>query len=117
MPLFHVPEFDLLLLCRMFGILGFVFYVFGFFLLCSGRIDSRKPAYFLIVLTASACVMISLIVDFNPGAALIQGFYFVMALATVTRHWRGWRFNRALVLTPSARVGSGPADHSARSSR
>lgn len=97
MPPFHVPEFDLSVLCRVFGILGFMLYVTGFFLLCAGRIDSRTPTYFVLVLSAAACVMISLSVDFNAGAAMIQSFYFVMALVTLTRQWRGWRFNGALM--------------------
>ncbi|WP_135505080.1 CBU_0592 family membrane protein [Roseovarius aestuariivivens] len=103
---------DIVLLCRVVGILGFSLYVIGFFLLCSGRLDSRGPTYFLFILSASSCVMISLVVDFNLGAALIQFFYFMMALITVSRHYRGWRFNKALLLTPSQRVRGGALDQS-----
>ena len=63
----------------------------GFFCLCTGRIDSRRPAYFILVLLASSCVLVSLSVDFNLSAALIQCFYIAMSLGAVALRLRTWR--------------------------
>ena len=71
---------DLVDLCRAVGLIGFVIYAAGFFCLSTGRLNSGRPLYFGLMFTASSCVMISLWVDFNLSAALIQGFYIVMSL-------------------------------------
>lgn len=84
-------SFDLDAICRAMGLIGFCLYVTGFFCLCTGRIDSRRPAYFILVLAASSSVLVSLSVDFNLSAALIQCFYVAMSLGAVTLRLRSWR--------------------------
>lgn len=79
---------DIYVWCRTVGLIGFLIYVSGFFCLCTGRLDSTSPAYFMLVLTASICVMVSLYVDFNLSAAMIQGFYIVMSLGAIFKRWR-----------------------------
>lgn len=69
--------------CQAIGLVGFATYVAAFFCLSTGRLDSRRPAYFLIVLIAASCVMVSLWADFNLSAALIQGFYILMSLGAI----------------------------------
>lgn len=88
---FHGPDaFSVETLCRAIGLLGFAIYVCGFFCLCTGRLDSTRPAYFALVFAASSCVLISLSVDFNLSAALIQAFYVVMSLGGMALRWRAW---------------------------
>jgi predicted membrane protein len=83
MPSFSLETIDLFILCRAIGLLGFSIYVIGFFCLCTGRLSSSTPAYFLLTFIAASCVMMSLIVEFNLSAALIQLFYIVMSLGGV----------------------------------
>ncbi|MEM6481355.1 MAG: hypothetical protein AAF922_01750 [Pseudomonadota bacterium] len=83
MPL-HFPDpltFDML--CRLIGLFGVLLYVTGFLLLSSGRIDSSRPGYFILIFIAASCVLISLSVDFNMSSALIQLFYIVMSMGGV----------------------------------
>ena len=79
MPLYLTLDLDFETVCRFVGIIGFAIYVIGFLCLSTGRLNSSKPLYFGLVLAASCCVMISLVVDFNLSAALIQGFYILMS--------------------------------------
>lgn len=74
---------DAQVVCRAFGLLGFAIYTSAFFCLSTGRLDSKRPEYFGLVLAAASCVMISLWADFNLSAALIQGFYIFMALGGI----------------------------------
>ncbi len=74
---------DATLLCRAIGLVGFMVYVTGFFCLCTGRLSSATPLYFLMTFIAASCVMISLVADFNLSAALIQGFYIIMSLGGI----------------------------------
>ena len=83
MTYFDLSQIDLATTCRAIGLIGFATYVTGFFMLCSGRLDSSRPLYFGIVLTASTCVMISLLADFNLSSALIQGFYMTMSIGAL----------------------------------
>ncbi|WP_085890357.1 CBU_0592 family membrane protein [Roseovarius litorisediminis] len=85
---------DSILVFRAVGLLGFTIYVMGFFCLCTGRLTSSPPAYFLLVFSASTCVLISLLVDFNLSAALIHCFYVVMVLGRAVLRWRQHRSNR-----------------------
>lgn len=97
-------SFDLDTLCRAIGLLGFGIYVTGFFCLCTGRIDSRRPAYFVLVLLASSCVMVSLSVDFNLSAALIQCFYIAMSLGAVALRARTWRMTGKIAAQPATQL-------------
>ncbi|SLN46307.1 hypothetical protein ROA7450_02271 [Roseovarius albus] len=83
MPSISFETIDTVVLCRAVGLLGFSIYVIGFFSLCSGRLNSSTPAYSMLVFIASSCVMISLLVEFNLSAALIQLFYIVMSLGGI----------------------------------
>lgn len=96
---------DSVLICRAVGLIGFAIYVLGFFCLCTGRLNSSTPAYFVLVFVASSCVMVSLMVDFNLSAALIQLFYIVMSLGGVALRWRQYRSNRPQV---SDRLSTSP---------
>lgn len=80
---FYLTELDILTICRALGLIGFAIYVVGFFGLSIGRLDSKRPLYFCLVLVASSCVMASLWADFNLAAALIQGFYIAMSLGGI----------------------------------
>lgn len=74
---------DILAICRFVGLIGVALYVVGYFCLCLGKLDSRKPLYFGMVFTAASCVLVSLWADFNLSAALIQSFYIVMSLGGI----------------------------------
>lgn len=94
MPEVEVNLADHLFLFRTIGVIGFFIYVAGFYCLCTGRLGSATPPYFCLVLVASTCVLISLTVDFNISAALIQVFYIVMSFGGILLRWRSWRSNR-----------------------
>ena len=79
----HAFEIDVTLFCRLIGVFGFLLYTVGFFMLSTGRLHSSQPIYFVTVLVASSCVLISLYVDFNLSSALIQVFYGVMSLGGI----------------------------------
>ena len=70
-------------LFRAVGLIGFCIYVAAFLALCAGRLDSSGVFYFGLVFAASCSVLLSLSVDFNLSAALIQGFYVVMSLGAI----------------------------------
>lgn len=78
-----LTSLDAQFICRAFGLLGFAIYASAFFCLSTGRLDSKRPEYFIMVLAAASCVMVSLWADFNLSAALIQGFYILMALGGI----------------------------------
>lgn len=82
---------DNIVFFRAMGLVGFTLYVCGFLCLCTGRLTSSTPAYFLLVFCASSCVLVSLVADFNLSAALIQSFYIVMSLGGAALRWRQYR--------------------------
>ncbi len=88
MAYYPIDILDLNTLFRAIGVIGFLIYVAGFYGLCTGRLNSASPLYFVMVLLASTCVMASLWVDFNLSAAMIQGFYIVMSLGAIFKRWR-----------------------------
>lgn len=79
MPLDFPGPLDIDRLCRLIGFLGVLLYITGFLLLSTGRVDSARPGYFALIFVAASCVLISLCVDFNISAALIQLFYIAMS--------------------------------------
>ncbi len=93
MPPIEHTYFDLTLFCRAIGLAGVILYVLGFFLLCTGRIDSTLPTFFILNFMAAGFVLISLTVDFNLSAALIQAFYLTMSLGGIVKRARLWRTN------------------------
>ncbi|MEO0936994.1 MAG: hypothetical protein AAFY38_02445 [Pseudomonadota bacterium] len=82
-----VSTLDLDTLCRCIGLIGFMIYVSAFFALSLGRLDSSRPAYFVLVLIASSCVMVSLLAKFNLSAALIQSFYIFISAGAIALRW------------------------------
>lgn len=96
MPLIDPSYFEVTFLCRTIGLVGVLIYVTGFLLLCGQKLDSTRPAYFLMTLIAASCVMVSLTADFNLSAALIQGFYVVMSVGGIILRLRNWRSNRTV---------------------
>ncbi|MEL6532783.1 MAG: hypothetical protein AAFQ06_07055 [Pseudomonadota bacterium] len=78
-------DYDLLILCRSIGLVGFSTYVMAFTALSLGWLDSKRPLYFALVLFASTCVLISLSVEFNLASALIQSFYIVISSFGILR--------------------------------
>ncbi len=106
---YDVSTIDGVFVCRAVGLVGVSIYVLGFFALCTGRLTSSTPVYFLLNFCAASCVMVSLSVDFNLSSALIQGFYIVMSLCGVWRRRR--RFVRAQGVVdgmPGLRVAKSP---------
>ena len=87
----HLMSFDVQTLCRAVGLLGFAIYVLAFFALSIGKLDSTRPVYFMLVLIASSCVLVSLWADFNLAAALIQAFYIAISTCAILIRLRRWR--------------------------
>ncbi len=85
---YELASLDFVFVCRAVGLVGVSIYVLGFFALCTGRLSCSTPTYFLLTGSAASCVMVSLFVDFNLSAALIQGFYIVMSLGGAVKRWR-----------------------------
>lgn len=94
MPLIDPAYFEFAYICRLIGLIGVSVYVIGFFCLCSGKLDSKAPTYFIMNFTAASCVMVSLMADFNLSAALIQVFYATMSVGGIILRVRQSRSNR-----------------------
>ncbi|MFK7938043.1 MAG: hypothetical protein AB8B82_01595 [Roseovarius sp.] len=94
MPLIDPTYFEFEFLCRAVGLIGVGIYVIGFFCLCSGRLNSTRPTYFLMSFAAASCVMVSLMADFNLSAALIQVFYATMSVGGIILRLRQVRSGR-----------------------
>lgn len=88
MPVSESNFYDAVFLCRAVGLIGFLIYATAFFCLSTGKLNSTTPFYFVLMLTASSCVLVSLLADFNLSAALIQGFYIVMSIGGIILRWR-----------------------------
>ena len=74
--------FDLL------GIAGSVCIVVAYYLTISGRLDLRRPLYSLLNAIGAAMLLISLSVDFNLGATVIESFWLAISLYGVFRSRR-----------------------------
>lgn len=74
--------FDLL------GIAGSAFIVVAYYLTISGRLDLRRPLYSLLNAIGAALLLISLSVDFNLGATVIEGFWLLISLYGFARSRR-----------------------------
>ncbi|MEM6375556.1 MAG: hypothetical protein AAF686_04905 [Pseudomonadota bacterium] len=103
MPLHFPDPLDFDMLCRLTGLFGVLLYVTGFLLLSSGRIDSSRPGYFVLIFIAATCVMVSLCVDFNMSSALIQLFYMLMSVGGIVLRTRKKRRAAPVFSTESAR--------------
>lgn len=80
-----LEDYDLLIVCRAIGLIGFSTYVTAFTALSLGWLSSARPLYFGLTLTASICVLISMLVEFNLASALIQSFYVVISTFGILR--------------------------------
>lgn len=74
--------FDLL------GIAGSVCIVVAYYLTISGRLDLRRPLYSLLNAIGATLLLISLSVDFNLGATVIEGFWLAISLYGFARSSR-----------------------------
>lgn len=60
------------------------------------KIDSRSLKFSLINLVGAGLILISLSVEFNLAAAMIEIFWVIISLIGVGRYWR----NRLVVISP-----------------
>ena len=74
--------FDLL------GIAGSACIVVAYYLTISGRLDIRRPLYSLLNAVGAALLLISLTVDFNLGATVIEGFWLAISCYGLVRSLR-----------------------------
>lgn len=75
------------------GVLGFILYVGGFFLVQNRMICGNGIAYPLSKVIAACFVLISLYVDFNLASFLIQVSYIGIGLFGLAMRWRWARSN------------------------
>lgn len=62
------------------GVAGALLNMANYLRLVLQRTSADQPGYFFLNLVASALLLISLSQAFNLGAALFQGFFFIMSL-------------------------------------
>jgi len=74
--------FDLL------GIAGSACIVVAYYLTISGRLDMRRPLYSALNAVGAALLLISLTVDFNLGATVIEGFWLAISFYGLVRSLR-----------------------------
>ncbi|MHC4940775.1 MAG: CBU_0592 family membrane protein [Planctomycetota bacterium] len=70
------------------GIAGSACIVVAYFLTQSGRIEVRRPLYSVLNAVGAALLLISLSVDFNLGATVIEGFWLLISLYGLARSHR-----------------------------
>ncbi len=73
---------------QMVGVLGFVLYVGGFFLIQNGSVCGNGIMYPLSKVIAATCVLISLTSAFNLASFLIQCSYIAIGLYGVGKRLR-----------------------------
>lgn len=83
-------------LLQAIGVLGFVLYVGGFFLVQNGSVCGNGVLYPLSKVVAAGCVLISLVAAFNLASFLIQVSYIGIGLYGVAMRWRRVRSNRVI---------------------
>lgn len=79
---------DLSSICRNIGLIGTGFYMYGFFLVTTGRLNSAEAKYFFINLIASACMVVSLTVDFNASSMICEMFFVIASSAALIQRGR-----------------------------
>ncbi len=67
------------------GVVGTAVYIFTYASLQLGKVDGNGLVYVLLNLTASSCVLFSLLYAFNLASALIQVSWVVISLAGILR--------------------------------
>jgi len=76
---------DLSTFCHTVGLVGYLFYMFGFAALQSGKLDGNGNTYTLISIFAAFCVLVGLSAAFNLASALIQISWIIIGFAGVLR--------------------------------
>ena len=86
---------------QLIGVVGFLLYLLSFGSVQLGWLDVNSLAYSLANILAASLVAISLTVDFNLSAALIQGSWIILGVAGLAlRVHRSWpRTRKALATT------------------
>ncbi len=86
---------------QLIGVIGFLLYLLSFGSVQLGWLDGNSLAYSLANILAASLVAISLTVDFNLSAALIQGSWIILGVAGLAlRVHRSWpRTRKALATT------------------
>jgi paired small multidrug resistance pump len=62
--------------------------VVAYYLTISGRLDMRRPLYSLLNAIGAALLLISLTVDFNLGATVIEGCWLAISFYGLVRSLR-----------------------------
>ncbi|MHC4848875.1 MAG: CBU_0592 family membrane protein [Planctomycetota bacterium] len=70
------------------GIAGSACIVVAYYLTISGRLDLRRPLYSLLNAIGATLLLISLSVDFNLGATVIESFWLLISLYGFARSSR-----------------------------
>jgi len=73
------------------GIAGVVCVLGSYLLLQLGRIDATRPGFSLLNALGAALILVSLSVDFNLPAALIESAWLLISLFGLRRALRGER--------------------------
>lgn len=76
---------DLSTVCQTVGVVGYLFYMFGFLSVQLGKLDGNGNAYALISILAAFCVLVGLTAAFNLASALIQISWIIIGSAGVLR--------------------------------
>ena len=70
------------------GIAGFVQLIAAYFLLQAGRLDSHSKPYLYLNISASSCIIISLLSSWNLPSFMIQVFWIAISLYGLWRRKR-----------------------------
>jgi len=62
------------------GVLGAALIVVAYFLLQSGRLDSRSLSYSIVNGLGASCIIYSLLFEFNLSAFVIESFWLAISL-------------------------------------
>ncbi|MEM7164340.1 MAG: hypothetical protein AAF581_02695 [Planctomycetota bacterium] len=69
------------------GAIGAALIVGAYLLLQLGKVSHRAPSYSLANAVGAALILVSLYYDFNPGAAVVEGFWLLVSFIGLYRHW------------------------------
>lgn len=73
------------------GIAGFVQLILAYFLLQAGRLTSHSRIYLLLNISASSCILFSLLFSWNLPSFMIQCFWIAISLYGL---WRARAINK-----------------------
>lgn len=69
------------------GLVGAALIVVTYLLLQVRRIDARSRAFSALNALGAGAILVSLIEDFNAGAAVVEGFWVLVSLYGLVRNW------------------------------